>query len=108
MKIILNDLNIIISFENLKKYDMLFQFYILSLLCTEDTSKISCVNNDYAISTKQYRNNYYIFNDNHFIIRDYTLIKYDKNLLKNSFQSQEPIEETSINDLNNFLTPLDI
>ena len=103
MKIILNGMKIIISIENLKKYEMLFQFYVLSLLCTEDTSKICCVNNDYGISTKQYRKNNFIYRDYDFIYRDYDFIKLDKDLLKKSFVSQEPNEETGYEKLNKFL-----
>ena len=58
IKIILQKRDIIIRFENLKNHQLLFNFYILSLLCTKNTSKIDYIpdfygNIVYGISTEK-------------------------------------------------------
>lgn len=97
MKIIVQKRKIIIKIENLKNYKTLYQFYILSLLCTEDTSKIYYVNDDVfdenqvvcGISTQKYWKNLYFS-------YYYEIIILEKNYFKNPFFSQEPKRETSI------------
>jgi hypothetical protein len=89
MKIIFQGRMIVILINNLKNYDKLYQFYILSLLCTEDVSKIKFVNYHYSISTLRYWK-YLAYCD------DYDNIRIDRDFMKNPFLSQEPKRETSI------------
>jgi hypothetical protein len=96
IKIIFQEKRIVMKIENLRNYQILFQFYILSLLCTEDVSKISCVKNDYAISTLKYWK-YSSYCD------DYDNITLEKSCTKNPFLSQEPKRETTIKKLNKLL-----
>ena len=92
MKICLQTRIIILEIENLKKYPILFQFYILSLLCTENTSNIdyyfyeNCV--IYGVSTKQQ------WKKSRFCI-DYDVISLEKYYMKNPLLSQEPKKQTS-------------
>lgn len=64
-KVIINHISIIITTEMLIFNEKLFQMYILSLLCTEDTSIINYKNNKYGVNTLKYwkhisfKNNYY-------------------------------------------------
>ena len=95
IKIIFQGKMMVLAIENLRKYDELYQFYILSLLCTEDVSKIKSANydlwrktNDYAISTLKYWK-YGSYND------DYVNITLEKECTKNPLLSQEPKKETS-------------
>lgn len=94
MKIIFQSKMIVIAIQNLKKYEMLFKFYILSLLCTDDTSKICRVCDDtqteiYGVLTQPYWKNKYL--------SDYSdIIILRKNCTRDPLLSQEPKKETSI------------
>jgi hypothetical protein len=104
VKIIFQEKRIVMKIENLRNYQILFQFYLLSLLCTEDVSKIKAVNfrnkwrnmNDYAISTLKYwkYSSYCDVYDN---------ITLEKSCTRNPFLSQEPKRETTIKKLNKLL-----
>jgi hypothetical protein len=95
IKIIFQGKMMVLAIENLYNYNKLYQFYILSLLCTKDVSKIELVNydlwrktNDYAVSTLKYWK-YASYND------DYVNITLEKKCTKNPLLSQEPKRETS-------------
>ena len=63
MKIAINERKMIIRIENLKKSQFLFEYYILSLLCTKDLNKTYLFNNEiYCVLTNKYWNNS-IFSD---------------------------------------------
>ena len=103
MKIILQKRKIIIKIENLKNYEMLYHFYILSLLCTEDTSNIYKINDIfneknfiYAISTQKFWKNLHL-------TYYYTPIILEKNQFKNPLLSKEPKKETGIKKQNKLL-----
>jgi len=89
IKILVDDDNIIIIIEikNLKKYSLLYQLYILSLLCkNNDESKICCINRNF------------IYNNYDYIYRKYDFIKLHKDLLILAFtynSTKYPIKETS-------------
>lgn len=89
MKILFQSKMIIIEINNLKKFKFLFQIYILSLLCTEDTSKICCYNDIYGVSTQ------IIWNNRH-LTKYYDIIILKINKSKNPLLSQEPKRETSV------------
>jgi hypothetical protein len=62
IKIILNDRSIIITIEQLVTNYYLFQIYILSLLCTEDTEIFSIRYGKYGIYSQWYWKNLYFTN----------------------------------------------
>ena len=88
MKIIFQTKKIVIPIEKLKNHQLLFQFYILSLLCTEDPSKVSRVRNGYGISTEKFWKYIEFY-------QDYDVITLEKDRKKNPLSSQEPKRETS-------------
>jgi len=89
IKILVDDDNIIIIIEikNLKKYSLLYQLYVLSLLCkNDDESKICCINRNF------------IYNNYDYVYRNYDFIKLHKDLLILAFaynSSKYPTKETS-------------
>jgi hypothetical protein len=95
MKVYLNYKSIIINIENFEKsHIILYQIYILSLKCTENSKEISSIvgeNNEciYGVLTKSIRFQYQISDKYDFIILK-------KRFLKNPLRSQEPKRETSI------------
>jgi hypothetical protein len=98
MKIILQKRKIVISIENLKKSQLLYQFYILSLLTTEDCSKVSR-HNVYGVSTEKFWM-YLSFANN------YDVVLFEKDFMKNPLLSQEPKKETSVKKQNKFFKML--
>ena len=105
MKISLCDKSIIIRIENLKRNQTLFEFYILSLLCTEDPKLIRSSNalngaKIFGVSTERLRNRF-IFTG------EYDFIMLEKRSFKNPLLSQEPKRETSIRKINKFLDMMD-
>lgn len=109
IRVILNDKSIILANEQLASNKILFQFYILSLLCTKDTSKVDKDYNKryksivYSISTRKYWKCMYYTND-------YENIRI---LPKNPFNGQEPKRHSSskkyrkfMKQLNTFVTVL--
>jgi len=105
MKIFFQSKKIIIAIENLRNYHLLFQFYILSLLCTENSKEISTISNSrgdkvyYGVSTHKYWKNFYFANY-------YDIILFEEKQTKNPFHSQEPKRETSIKKIRKFLKSL--
>jgi len=91
MKIILQKRKIVISFKNLLNHQILYKYYILSLITTEDTSKI--YSNDgfaiYGISTEKIWK--YLYYD-----KGYDIVPLEKDYTRNPFKTREPIRETSI------------
>lgn len=100
MKIIFQTKKIVIPIEKLKNNQLLFQFYILSLLCTEDPSKVSRVRNGYGVSTEKFWKYIEFY-------RDYDVITLEKDRMKNPLSSQEPKRETSVKKQNKFLKLLE-
>jgi len=101
IKVISQRKSIVIALEYLPNDQMLFQFYILSLLCTENTSRISrriAIDENYinGISTEK------IGNHLAFTGR-YDFIALELKCFKNPFLSQEPKRETSIKKQIKFL-----
>ena len=101
IKISLCDKIIIIRIENLKRNRMLFEFYILSLLCTENCKRVWTIddvngNDIYGVSTERLRNQFTFTGT-------YDFIMLEKRCFKNPFLSQEPKRETSIKKQNKFL-----
>lgn len=98
MKIFLQEKEVVIAIENLKNFEMLFDFYILSLLCVND----DCTSTNYdsyvfhGISTHKYENEYHSY-------RDYHLVEFVNDWMKNPFLSQEPKRETSAKKINKLL-----
>jgi len=102
MKISLDKRKIVIAIENLKKYQKLFQFYILSLLLTKNSNKISTFDDRYKV--------YGVFCEkigSHLLFNGrYEFIMLD-NYHKNPLITQEPKRETSIKKLKKFLKMMD-
>ena len=93
--------SIVVALEYLSNDQMLFQFYILSLLCTENTSRISRRtaidgNNIYGVSTEK-------IGDHFAFTGRYDFIALENKSFKNPFLSQEPKRETSIKKQLKFL-----
>ena len=94
MKIIFNFKSMIIEINNLKKYKLLFDIYILSLICTENTSEIVEEYNNvydkniYGISTLRFWKSLYF-------TKTYKTVFLEKNYFHNPFLSIEPLKETS-------------
>jgi hypothetical protein len=89
MKIILQERKIILKIENLKKKKnkLLFNFYILSILITNNISKNYEISSFYGISSDD----------------KFSFIEFEKIWVKNPFLSQEPKRETSIKKQNKFI-----
>jgi len=98
MKIHLNEKTIIIAIENLKKFELLFQLYILSLLCTEDLN-VYINNSVYGVYTETISSHSY-FNGH------YKFVGLQKKEDKNPLFSKEPIRETSIKKQKKFMKAL--
>lgn len=102
MKIIFQQRVICIALENLQNDEVLYGVYILSLLCTEDTSKINYTWNErnrkrvYSISTEKTWKNRSFYGK-------YDFITLEKNCFKNPLLSQEPTKETSLKKQNKLL-----
>jgi hypothetical protein len=96
MKIAINEKKMIIKIENLKKSQFLFEYYILSLLCTKDLNKTYLFNNEiYCVLTNKYWNNS-IFSDK------YNLIRIKSSSKKDPLLSQEPKRESSFKKQSKF------
>ena len=102
MKILLDKRKIVIAIENLKNYQKLFEFYILSLLLTKNSNKISTYDDRYKV--------YGVFCEkigSHLLFNGrYEFIMLD-NYHKNPLISQEPKRETSIKKLKKFFKMMD-
>ena len=93
-KVILNNISIIITTEMLISNEKLFQMYIISLLCTEDTSIISYKNNKYGVNTIKYWK-YICFNDYY----DFIELFFNK---KNPLNTIEPKRASSSKKIRKF------
>lgn len=100
MKIILQDRMMVIAIEKLKDYKMLFQFYTLSLLTSEDIEKVSRVGNAYGVYTKQQWEDCFVYSD-------FKFTRFTKGFLKNPLCSQEPKRETSFKKQKKLLKVVD-
>ena len=107
MKITVQGKNMSIEIENLKYYSILYYMYILSLLCTKNTSEISVIDNSdseienydddsvkndkiqYGILTQKFWKCLY-FREN------YSVIQLEHKSFKNPLLSKEPTRETSV------------
>jgi hypothetical protein len=100
IKIFLNEKCVIITNQQLVSCRELFQIYILSLLLTEDTSKISIdvenYRNVYGVSTKKYWKNIQLTSQ-------YNVILLEKSPHKNPLNSNEPKRSTSLKKINKFM-----
>jgi hypothetical protein len=87
-RVIINDKSICITINQLMSSDELFQVYILSLLLTEDTSKISIKRKNnkivYGVSTNLYSKGF----------SNYKFVMIEKNPYKNPFNMKEPKRST--------------
>jgi len=99
MKIILQDKEVVVAIENLKNCEMLFNFYILSLLCVQE----DCTSKNYdsyvfhgISSSERHENDNYSY-------RDYHLVEFENDWMKNPFLSQEPKRESSVKKINKLL-----
>ena len=99
IKIIFDKKEIILSFVNLINCKILFEFYILSLLCTEDTSNIGHITIIYGNSTE-------IIDKNLNFTGFYDFIILEKRRFKNPLLSKEPKRETSNKKQNKFFKSL--
>lgn len=103
-KVILNDRIIILSNKKFLSNKILFQYYIISILCTLDTSKIDInfrqfINkNIYGVYTQQYWKNLYFTNYYDFI----ELSKSNKKKPKNPLNMMEPKRQSSSKKIKKF------
>lgn len=105
MKIILNKRSVILTNKQIIENSKLFQIYILSLLCTKDTSNIQVIYNDrykkdfYGIAARKYwQCNYYTDN--------YEIIEFEKSNLKsprNPLKILEPKRESGMKKIRKFM-----
>lgn len=100
IKILLNNKSIILSINELISYRELFNIYIISLLLTEDTSKINSEIIDkkkyYGISTIKYWKNIRLTSY-------YTTIFLERYSHKNPLNTLEPKRSTSFKKINKFM-----
>ncbi len=100
IKVILNNKSVILNFRQLISNYRLFQIYLLSLLLTEDISKIDIdvVDNKiiYGISTLKYWKNFYL-------TLSYKTVYFKKKFNKNLLNTQEPKRSTSLKKINKFM-----
>jgi len=101
IKVFYQGKSIVVALEYFSNDQMLFQFYILSLLCTENTSMISRRtaidgNNIYGVSTEKIGSQFTFTGR-------YDFIALENSSFKNPFLSQEPKRETSIKKQLKFL-----
>ena len=105
IKVILNDRSVILTNEQFVSNNKLFQIYILSLLCTEDSSTIQMeqINikrgrtvNSYGVLTKINWKLMYFTND-------YRFIPLKKLFINNPLNMEEPKRATSMKKVRKFL-----
>ena len=105
IKVILNDRSVILTNEQFVSNNKLFQIYILSLLCTEDSSTIQIeqINikrdrtvNSYGVLTKINWKLMYFTND-------YRFIPLKKLFINNPLNMEEPKRATSMKKVRKFL-----
>jgi len=100
MKVMLNSKSVVLTFRQLVSYPELFQTYVISLLLTEDTSRIDYeiehYRNVYGVSTMKYWKNFSL-------TTEYDLILLEKNFHRNPLNSAEPKRSTSFKKIKKFL-----
>jgi|UniRef100_A0A6C0LJ95 hypothetical protein len=94
IKVIFNCRSVILTSQQLISNYELFQIYLLSLVLTEDTTKIYYYYN-YGIYTRIWEN----FN----LTPSYKFINLEKTKNKNPFNSEEPKRPTSSKKINKFM-----
>jgi len=104
IKIFLNEKSVILTIQQLLSIRELFQIYLISLLLTEDTSKISFdiehYRNVYGVSTIRYWKNLHLTST-------YNVVLLEKNPHKNPLNANEPKRSTSLKKINKFLKKFD-
>jgi hypothetical protein len=100
----LNEKSVILTIQQLLSIRELFQIYLISLLLTEDTSKISFdiehYRNVYGVSTIRYWKNLHLTST-------YNVVLLEKNPHKNPLNANEPKRSTSLKKINKFLKKFD-
>jgi hypothetical protein len=100
IKVMFNRRSIILTKNQLVFNHELFQIYVISLILTEDTSKVKKVMIDdkvyYGISTMRYWKNLYLTNF-------YKIISLEKSAHRNPLNAREPKRESSQKKYNKFI-----
>ncbi len=100
IKVIFNNKSVILTFSQLMYYREFFEYYLISLLLTKDSTKIDVeiVDNKpvYGVSTIRYWKNLYLTND-------YKVIPLEKSSHRNPLNAAEPKRSTSINKIYKFM-----
>lgn len=100
IKIFLNDKSVILTIQQLIYIKNLFKIYLLSLLLTEDTSKISFdvehYRNIYGVSALKYWKNLRL-------TTQYDIVFLEKSRHKNPLNANEPKRSTSLKKIHKFM-----
>lgn len=100
IKIFLNEKSVILTIQQLISIQSLFKIYLISLLLTEDTSKISIdiehYRNIYGVSTIRYWKNIHLMDE-------YEVVFLEKSSYKNPLNAVEPKRSTSLKKIKKFL-----
>ena len=100
IKIFLNDKSVILTIQQLIYIKNLFKIYLLSLLLTEDTSKISFdvehYRNIYGVSALKYWKNLRL-------TTQYEIVFLEKSRHKNPLNANEPKRSTSLKKIHKFM-----
>ena len=100
IKIFLNEKSVIMTIKQLVSNRELYKIYLISLLLTEDTSKISTdienYRNIYGVSTIRIWKNIRL-------TTDYQVVLLEKSPHKNPLNATEPKRSTSLKKINKFL-----
>lgn len=100
IKIFMNEKSVIMTIKHLTSIRSLFKIYLLSLLLTKDTSKISIdienYRNIYGVSTLRYWKNLRLTNE-------YNIVFLEKSRHKNPLNANEPKRSTSLKKINKFM-----
>lgn len=100
IKVILNNRTVVLSNELFMNIYNLYEYYLLSLICTEN-SNILYKNNHYGISTKKYWKQLYF-------TKYYSDIFSECHLSKNPLNSSEPKKQTSNKKIKRFINQFDL
>lgn len=95
IKIIFNGRAVILNNQQLLSNYELFQIYLLSLILTENTSKINNNDNYYGVVAKIWENFY--------LSSSYIFVLLEKTAHKNPFNAKEPKRPTSSKKINKFM-----
>lgn len=94
-KVIINNKSIIISNNTLLNIPHLFEYYLLSVLSTENTNQVIKIDNKYHISVKWYWKRLYF-------LGYYKNVELSKNNHRNPLNSKKPTRESSNKKINKF------